>query len=702
MIPDEAICDHCGLPTSPGRRIGGKLYCCYGCRLVSRLVGDKDHQSLRAWNLLRLGVGAFLAMNVMMISVALYTNTVEPATVPLFHWIMLAMSAGAIAILVYPLVQGSAQEIRRGRLSLDTLIAVGALTAFGVSAANVLRGSGHVYFDTATMLPLLVTFGKMIEAAARSQARDLVRSLQSLLPPKALRVTPAFGEVGPDELRIGDRIRVRPGERFAADGIIVEGATSVAEAAFTGEAAEQHRGAGDSVIAGCVNGAGSVVVEARNVGSQLLLCRIVRMVQQAQVRQGPAQRSAQRMAAVFTPLVLGLAAATGLAWAISGQASQAAMAALAVLVVACPCAMGIAVPLATATAIATAARNGVLVRGGDVMERLAHVSAVFLDKTGTLTLGSPAVRTIEPADAAASPDRLLATLAGLESASEHVLARAIMDEAKRRKLPIPPVKDVEVFPGLGLGGNVMLDGRWQSVLAGSEEFLQNCRQAPAGAVPGAASGAVAAARAAAPDRRRNRRSEDGASRIALAVAGRLWGTVLLDDMPREDASAALDHLRALGMKIALLSGDSAEATAQLAAQLGIANAHARCRPDQKIAMLDQAKAGGQTTAMVGDGINDAPALAQADVGIALGAGTDLARQSANVVLLSNRLEQIPWLIALGRRTRRIIRQNLLWAIGYNCVALAAAASGHLHPLLAAVAMVASSLTLLGNSVRLAR
>ena len=437
MIPPPAICDHCGLPAPSGRRIGDKVFCCAGCYLVSRLVGSADGQSQRAWDLLRLGVGAFLAMDVMMVSLLLYTNTVEADAVPLFHRIMLALSAVAMAVLVGPLVRGSWQEIRRGRLSLDTLIAVGSLAAFGVSAVGVLRGGGQVYFDTATMLPVLVTFGKLIEAAAKVRARELVQGLESLLPRTALRLGATNEEVPPSELRTGDRIRVRPGEAFAADGVIVEGRTRVEEAAFTGEPLARDCREGDRVLAGCVNGTGGVVVEAREVGGATLLARVVYMVQQAALSQGPYQRAAQKMAAVFTPAVLLLAAGAGVAWALAGDWPRGGMATLAVLVVACPCAMGIAAPLATAVAIAHAARQGVAVRGGEAMERLGQVTDVFLDKTGTLTLGEPTVREVLPADGI-DANRLLAALAGLEAASEHPLAKAVLSEASRRGLPLPP------------------------------------------------------------------------------------------------------------------------------------------------------------------------------------------------------------------------------------------------------------------------
>jgi heavy metal translocating P-type ATPase len=354
------------------------------------------------------------------------------------------------------------------------------------------------------------------------------------------------------------------------------------------------------------------------------------------------------------------------------------MATLAVLVVACPCAMGIAAPLATAVAIAFAARRGVAVRGGEAMERLGQVTDVFLDKTGTLTLGEPTVRDVLPAGDI-DPNRLLTALAGLESASEHVLAKAVLSEAARRGLPLPPIRDVQAVPG-GITGQVCLDGQWHRVVAGSENrdsHLFPCMTSltKIGDCP----------------------------YFRVDVDGAVWGHVAVEDQPRSDAASAVEQLRALGVRVTLLSGDRAEAAEPLAARMGISAVESRCEPGRKMELLRLAReANHAVTAMVGDGINDAPALAQADIGIAMGGGTDLAKRAGNVVLLSNRLEQIPWLIALSRRTRKVIWQNLAWAIAYNAVALAAAAAGVLHPLLAAVAMIVSSLTLLGNSLRLGR
>jgi heavy metal translocating P-type ATPase len=704
-------CAHCGLPVSAAEdaahtgRTAGPLFCCYGCAVVSGIVGRRGEDSVRAWAILRLAVGTLLAMNVMMISLLLYTGQAEADAVPVFHWILLGLATPAILLLGYPMVAGAVRDLRRGRLSLDALIALGSLAAYGAGAAATVRGRGQVYFDTATMLLVLVTFGKLIEATAKARAGRLARGLETLLPERAMRLD-ADGphETRVSELCVGDRLQVRPGERFAADGRILEGTTTIEEAAFTGESRPRTCGPGDDIFAGTVNGPAAVVIEARAVGEALLVRRIAAMVDEARQHPSESERLADRAAALFVPAVLALAVAAGAVWLIVGGPQQAGFAALAVLVVACPCAMGIAAPLATALAIARAARAGVLVRGGDVMERVGRIGTIFFDKTGTLTEGRPAVREVHVLDPGTDADAILSRLAALEGTSGHALGRAVRQEAARRHLAVGIASGVEIVPGRGLRGTVTLGGESEEVSAGTSEFVERqatgCRLQATGMAetvpPLCRTCSLRPAACGLP-------SDDGATVIDVSWQGRPQGRVLLADEIRPDAAEAVRQLRAAGVEPIILSGDRPEAARQVAAAVGIDRVEAPRRPDEKLAVIQAAACGLRpAVCFVGDGINDAPALAAADVGIALGAGTDLARQAGHVVLLSDRLAQVPWLVALSRQTRRIIRQNLWWAFGYNAVALAAAAAGVLHPLLAAVAMVVSSLTVLGNSLRLQR
>lgn len=759
-------CWHCGLPLlGPGRGDGEHWFCCYGCYLVSRIVGNQDQAGSSSWRLLRLGVGVFLSMDVMMISLLLYSGAIEPAMVEAFHWVLLALASPAMAILGYPYLSGAAGEFRRRQWSMDSLVAVGSFSAFGLSAYHTAAGWGEIYFDTATMLLVLVTFGKLIEAGAKARSSELVKSLQMLLPATAQRMRDgAVNEVALDELRAGDVLLVRAGQRVPVDGCVVEGAGCVDESAFTGEAQPRAYQAGDHIIAGSINAGGPLAVRASAVGHDLLLYRMIDSVEQAREQLPASQRLAEKAAAIFVPIVLAVALMAGAFHYLAGDTGRSGMAILAVLVVACPCALGIAGPLATAVAIARCARQGIVVRGGDVLENIARIGHVFFDKTGTLTAGRPRVQRIEPLDDDCNPDELLHILASLEQTSEHSVGRAVVEawrescngrpgdaETASSVRPLCMAREVEVAPGLGISGAVDVAGKTIRVFAGNWSFVSRQLSSPSPCMNDA---------------------DETRSVIYLAWAGQLRGRVLISDSLRANASAAIASLHEMAVNTTLLSGDRRSAAAAVAAEVGIDDVQAPRRPDEKIQAIRDARqlwrrhlAGKSTDnsdvchasapfacpelvegssaeacpaeiqehasannaeawhpgsaplspaeawhpsradhviAMVGDGVNDAPALAAADVGIALGAGTDLSRQAGNVILLGDQLEHIPWLIRYSRRVRRVVTQNLWWAFGYNAIALAAAAMGYLHPLLAAVAMVVSSLTLLGNSLRLGR
>ena len=669
--PLGTTCAHCGLPIlGAGAKRGEEVFCCYGCRLVRGIVGRQGEESVRAWTVMRLGVGALLAMNVMMISVLLYTGQVEAATVPWFRRLMLALSTPAMAMLGYPFVAGALGEMSRGRLRLDTLIACGAFTAFGVSAVNTIRGAGEVYFDTATMLPTLVTVGKLLEASAKTRTARLVRSMEEMLPRLARRLAGGeVEEVAPGTLRRGDRVAVAPGGQIPVDGRIVEGLAVVEEAAFTGESGIRERGPGEQVLAGTVNGPSALVVEATCDGGEILLRRVIGMVEKARRRPSGSERMADGVARVFVPLVLGLAAGAGALWWAGEGAGRAGWVALSVLVVACPCAMGITASLATSLAIGRAARYGALVRGGDVLEQMGRAEVVFLDKTGTVTTREPGVTAVESDDAALTPGEILRWAASLEAASEHPIGLAIVTEARRKELALGAASGVRAFPGQGIRGTVTLDGVRREVAVGTRAFVAGA----SGAGPGTLTS------------------------VEVGWDGVVRGRVLLSERLRPDAREAVEAMRRLGMRTVLLSGDREEAARHAGEEAGIEEVEAPRGPDEKIALV---AASGARGIMVGDGINDAPALAAAQTGIALGAGTDLARQAGNVVLLSDRLVLIPWLVDLSRKTRRIIAQNLGWAFGYNALTLTSAALGWLHPLVAALAMTVSSVTVLANALRI--
>ncbi|MBJ6726088.1 heavy metal translocating P-type ATPase [Geomesophilobacter sediminis] len=663
-----SCCSHCGLPIRGGAG-AAPLFCCHACRLAAAIVG-KSRDGVRNWALLRLGVGTLLAMNVMMISLLLYADSVNQPTIPLFRKVLFGLSAPALAILLPPFF---ALPSRRSGASLrmEALVAAGSLSAFAVSAVHTWGGSGPVYYDTATMLPVLVTLGRLLEGAAKSGAAELLRSLEALLPETALRVDDGqCREVPVAELRPGDLIRLRPGERIAADGIIVEGTTTVEEGGFTGEPLPRLCRRGDPVTAGTVNGNGSVVIRAERTGPELLLHRIINLVQKAWRSPSEAERLAARAAALFIPAVLVVAVAALCFWFWQGDPGRGWLAALSVAVVACPCTMGIATPLATSLAIARAAKEGVIVRGGAVMEGIARTDLLYVDKTGTLTQGTPTLTKLLLTGDVLGEEELLGCLAALERGTSHPLGKAVIAATQARGIEEGVAAGIVLHPGMGIEGRVTRQGKEGLMSAGN-------------AGPADDWGAEVA----------------GLTAIDVTWDGAPAGRLFFHDPLRPDAAGAVAAVRARGIRCALLSGDRAEAARSVAASVGIERVEAPRTPAQKLQIVSEADSG-TSVAMVGDGINDAPALAAADTGIAIGAGTDLARQSGNVVILSSRLGLIPWLIDLSRESRKIVVGNFAWSFIYNALAVAAAAAGLLHPLLAALAMVFSSLTVLGNSLRI--
>jgi heavy metal translocating P-type ATPase len=680
----RAFCHHCGLPCG-GAGGEGPAFCCSGCYLAWRIVGDQEEAGIPAAILVRLGIAGALALNVMMVSLVLYSEAIADIggqAIHVFRWALLALSAPVLLILVPPYLVGAARELRQGRPNMDSLIAIGALAGFGVSAVHVAQGRGHIYFDTATMLLVLVTIGKLLEASAKTRAARDLKDLLQLAPPQARLLTEGGErEVPAASLQRGDRVRVRPGERVAADGVVAAGRSAVQEAALTGEPLPRPVAPGDGVYGGSVNGEGEITVEVTAGGEEALVAQIGRLVERAQRERAPAERAAARMAAAFIPTVLAISAGAFAYWLWRGEVARGGMSALAVLVVACPCALGLATPVAVSVALARAARQAVLIRSGEALEALAQVTAVFFDKTGTLTQGRPQLQQIVCGDGSCTEQEALSWLASLESSSEHVVGRAVVQAAAARGLPLGQTEAFLAFPGQGAWGRVRRGGESRELWAGTAALLS-------------AQGINVNDTDLLPD------TNATASILFVAWEGRVRAAAALADAPRSDAAAAIAELEQLGVEVAMLSGDRRPAVEHIARAVGLGRAEAGLTPDAKLERVRAARRRGAVVAVVGDGINDAPALAEADVGIAMGSGTDLAREVGDVVLLGEGLARLPWLLRLARAMRRTIRGNLRWAFGYNLVALTLAFSGLLHPLLAALIMLGSSLFVLRNSLRL--
>lgn len=681
-------CDYCGLLiTGSGYSPEGKQhFCCIGCYLVQRILGSRGEHGIATWILLRFGLGAFFAMNVMMGSLVLYLSApgdLPPSTIKGIHLALFLLSTPAMLILGGPFIAGAIKDIKRKRLNTDALIVTGALTAYGVSVWHYFIGKGHVYFDTATMLLLIVTLGRLIEASAKTKTSHAIKEMISLIPDKA-RVYRSGKEVEipASKVKKGDIMLVKPGERIPADGRIISGECMVEESVFTGESQPRYCRPRDIVYGGSVNCDGMISVTATAVGADSLITRMQRIVEDAQIERTPVERLAERVASFFVPLVWLAAAGTAIYWGvIYHNPERAGLSALAMLVVACPCALGIATPLATCIAIGKAAKSGVLIRSGEVLEQLHSVQSIFFDKTGTLTSNRLTVSDIRLAPGSVTLDEALRYATTLESASEHSIARAIVTAAQARGCAIGKVTDFKVFPGHGASGNVSLNGTAKQVTIGSLKLL--------------------AMEHTLPDELADYDNTGLLTTVYIGWDGKIHAAMKLKDNLLPTAQEAITSLKELGIATAVISGDREGPTTRLAEEAGINKSFFECTPIEKAEIIAKArKILKRPVAMVGDGINDAPALAEADVSIAIGGSTDLARQASDVTMMGDDLLRIPWVIGLSRTTYRIIRQNLLWAFGYNSIAMVLAFFGYVHPLIAATAMVVSSLMVIGNSMRI--
>jgi P-type Cu+ transporter len=568
-----------------------------------------------------------------------------------------------------------------GAPEMNSLVAVGTLAAWGYSTlvlfwpALVPEASRAVYFEAAAVIVVLILLGRALETRARGQAGAAIARLVELAPRVARRVRDGVvEEVEVAALIVGDQVQIRPGERIPADGVVVSGHSAVDEAMLTGEAMAQEKQAGDALTGGTVNGTGALVMEVRAVGAATVLARIIEMVEAAQGGKLPVQALVDRITGWFVPVVMGIAVATGLVWLAFGGVAEALVAAVSVLIIACPCAMGLATPVSILVGTGRAAELGVLFRKGEALQRLEGVQRVAFDKTGTLTAGKPVVQAIEG-------DETLAIAAAVEAGSEHPLASAVLAEAARLGVAVAAVSGFEAVPGHG--ARAWLNG--DEVSVGSARMF---------AVPADMLARAEAAQA------------KGQGVLYVGRAGAVVGMITVADPIKPEAKAAVAALRGMGISSVMITGD-AEATARaVAAELGIEDVRAGILPQGKAAAIEALGAG---TVFVGDGINDAPALAQADVGIAMGTGTDVAIEAGDVVLMRGDPLGVVDAVALSRAVMRNIRQNLTWAFGYNAALIPVAAGAlvpfggpQMSPMLGAGAMALSSVFVLGNALRLRR
>jgi Cu2+-exporting ATPase len=668
------------------RTVNGEdcAFCCYGCCIAFQVKHGKSEEWEAAWLLIRLGVGAFLSMNIMLISLLLYAGTFSGPDAWLLPWIHLLLwifATPALVILGEPYLRDTWAQAVQGRVTSSALVVLGVGAAYAYSVFATFERSEQVYFDTATMVLMLFTIGSYIEAAGRAKA---ARDLEPLLAAESECATVV--DEGTETRRpvrdidAGMLVRIRPGERVPVDGVVLEGESYTDEAVITGESRQVAKRAGSAVIAGSINLDGPLLIQSSGAGSATRWAQICRSVRDALSRRSPIQRIADRVVGVSVPFVLILGGLTVAFWAQAMPFDRALLVGLAVLVVACPCAVGLAAPLATSLGIGRLARLGCLIRDPGTLEALARTRLLAFDKTGTLTSGRSRIVGIE--SEGAGTDEVLARAAGLERHSEHRLAHAIIMAASARGLEPVVTRDVRAVPGRGIRGNA--DG--QPIAAGNSTLMRKLGWSLTPAL----------------GERARALEASGHSVIYIGWAGRVHAVLSLDDTPLPEARSTIEALRSLGLHVTLLTGDLAPAARRVAAVVGIEDMQAGLSPEAKQAALDKYRQSYEVVAMVGDGLNDGPVLANADVGIAVGSATDLARETASLVLPPGGLWMLPWVIAVARKVRRTILTNLMWAFGYNLVALTLAALGLLQPVLAAAVMASSSLLLVVNSLRLSR
>ena len=568
-----------------------------------------------------------------------------------------------------------------GAATMDTLVALGASAAF-FSSLGQLIGARHpqVYFETAATIVTLILMGRRLEARAKRRASNTIQSLLSLAPTTTRQVLESGEErdVPIALLKSGSVLRVRPGEKVAVDGVVTGGASSVDESLLTGESLPVEKGVGDGVIGGTVNGSGTLLYRATALGADSVLARMVRLVEDAQGSKAPIQRLADQVSAVFVPVVLGVSLVTFLVWLLGLHVGVAGALnpAVAVLVIACPCALGLATPTAIIVGTGRGAALGILIKNADALERAHKVRQVLFDKTGTVTLGKPVLTDVVLHNGL---DRagLLRLAAAAERGSEHPLASAIVAGAEAGG---PTAEAFTNVPGLGVRAEV----GGVPVLVGTAALLEQ--------------GGIALSSGAAGDM--SRLETEGKTSVLVAVGRDEAGILAVADTVRPGAKEAVARLQQMGLTVALLTGDNARVASAVAAQIGIADVEAGVRPDGKAAAVKRRQAMGVSVAMVGDGVNDAPALAQADLGIAMGRGSDVALEAADITLLRSDLDGVADAILLSRRTMKTIKQNLFWAFLFNAVGIPLAAFGLLNPMLAALAMAFSSVAVVTNSLRL--
>jgi heavy metal translocating P-type ATPase len=692
-VNEQATCTFCGLPVRGWSGRGeeaGAVYCCFGCRFAHAVTRARGDEGAANWALTRLGIAIFLSMNVMVFAMALWTQDIYAgdsgadtftgsSLQGLFRYLCMIFSLPVLLLLGGPLLENAWAGWRHRQFSTDLLLVLGVGASYLYSAISVLRDDGPVYFEVGCMVLILVTLGRWLEATGKLRATTALEALQRLLPTSARVVRDGTEELVPlAAVTPGQVVRVLAGERIPCDGVVERHPATVDEQALTGESAPASKEPGDPVFGGTLNLDGDLAITVTAAAGAGALARMIDLVRRARLSKGRYERLADRVSTWFLPAVVVIALAT-LVWHGSEYGpDKGVLAGLAVLLIACPCALGLATPLAVWNSLGQAARARVLFQSSEALEALASVRAICIDKTGTLTTGDPAVEQFYLADHERA-ETVLPIAAGLGASSTHSYSNSIRRHVGQQNASFLEHAERRILPGRGVVARV----DQEEFYLGSSRLMEEA----------------------------NLRMEESLLQVTeharrlgqpftcVGWAGAVRGLFLFREELRQEVSPTIAQLRALGIQVEILTGDGAPRGARLAQELGL-KVQAELLPEDKVKELARMRSLHGPVAMVGDGINDAPALAASDVGIALGCGTDVSRASAAVCLLDSDLLRLPWAIRLARRTVKIIRQNLLWAFVYNVLGIGLACTGRLNPVFAALAMVLSSFLVVTNSLRL--
>ncbi len=695
MTASHDACDFCGLPVpapwwgapDPGGDESQPLYCCFGCRFAAAVTQERNEEGAVRWTLTRLGIAIFFTMNVMVFTMALWTYDVYDvdsgealagSLAGLFRYICLLCSLPVLFLLGVPLAENAYADVRRGVLSTDLLLVTGVAAAYLYSGISVFRGQGQVYFEVGCMVLVMVTLGRWLEAAGRLKATNALDALEKLLPAEVrLLMGTDIQTVPLATVCVDDTLQILPGERFPTDGCISNHFALVDEQVLTGEMRPVEKQPGDTVLAGTLNLDGDVLVTVTAQPGAGTFQRLIEFVRQARQSKGRYQQLADRLAVWFFPLMATVALATCAYHGIYESWERGLLAGLAVVLIACPCALGLATPLAVWAAMGTAARGQVLFQNGLAVEQLAGIRAIRFDKTGTLTTGHlPVAEFFYDGDR----ETILRRASALAASSTHPMSKAVVEFSSLNSLH-QPSGQIRTVAGRGVVGS--FDSEAGESYLGNRQFLTEMGQELSEELANRLGGS----------------NPHGAPLTFIGWGGKIRGVFLFDEVLRHEARLSIEELKLRDTTWAFSRVITNCGAGHLSEELAI-TVQAELMPEDKVATVRETQQTVGPVAMVGDGINDAPALAAADVGIAMGCGADVSREAGAVCLLGNDLSRLPWVLELSRRTVRVIRQNLAWTVGYNLLGVGLACSGYLNPAWAAVFMAGSSFLVITNSLRL--